>query len=65
MYRRQVRFEREADEEAKDSYVGGVGSRDDFRSQRQSGRITEGEGNCGLHTVESGVPLVDAAEKAC
>ncbi|KAJ6179674.1 hypothetical protein N7519_010135 [Penicillium mononematosum] len=64
MYCRQKRFEREADEEAKDSYVGGVDSRNDFQSQRQSGRITEGEGNCGWHTVESGVPLVNAAEKA-
>jgi hypothetical protein len=63
MYRRQKRFEMEADEEAKDSYVGRVGSRNDFQSQRQSARITEGEGSCGLHTVESGVPLVDADGK--
>ena len=64
MYRRQKRFEREADEEAKDIYVGGEGSMNGFQPQSQRGRIAEGEGNCGLPTVESGVRLADAAEKA-
>ncbi|KAJ5373054.1 hypothetical protein N7517_005060 [Penicillium concentricum] len=66
MYRRQKRFQMEADAEARDIDIKGEneGSVNDRQSESRSGQSVEGEINSSLVTVKSGVPVVDAVERS-
>ncbi|KAJ5825001.1 hypothetical protein N7447_007341 [Penicillium robsamsonii] len=66
MYRRQKRFQMEADAEARDSNIKGEneGSVNDRQPQSRSGQSME-EVNADLVTVKSGVPVVATVERSC
>jgi hypothetical protein len=65
MYCRQKRFQVDGDVEARESNTKGEGEDSlNRQSESQGGRSVEGEGDFGLITVKSEVPLVDAVERS-
>ncbi|KAJ5963890.1 uncharacterized protein N7479_003766 [Penicillium vulpinum] len=63
MYLRQKGFQREADTEAKEFNIMDDISVNHRQYQSQSVDSAEGEGNSGMATVKSGVPVVGAVER--
>lgn len=65
MYCRQKRFQAEDDVEAREPNTKHEGEDSVHRqSESQGGRSVEWEGDLGLITIKSEVPLVDAVERS-